>query len=193
MAKLLIDSDTLQNMANALRSVTGETRTYTPTEMIEAVTNIMETGTYILVDEDGNEIPAVFVDNKQVFTATANDIRIGTTAVTEAGVTEGTKEIPSYVTAEGVKLIPNGSLFAVPHDDYDYEKFQAIICVYNTAPESSVAAKKVAILDKVYDVDSTVALSSVTKDSAYSRVNLGINNNTGSTCIIRYFMYKEIY
>lgn len=97
MAKYIIDESTLQGLANAIRKVTGETRTYTPTEMIEAVTNIMESATYILVDESGREIPAVYVDSEKVFDATAGDILSGKTAATDSGITVGTLDIKSTV------------------------------------------------------------------------------------------------
>ena len=45
--------------------------------------------TYLLYDEAGNEFVGVVVSEETVFTATANDIRKGTVAVTEKGVTEG--------------------------------------------------------------------------------------------------------
>lgn len=149
--------------------------------------------TYILVDEEGNEVPAVVVSQEVVFDAVENDIRIGKVAATANGVTTGTKEIPAYYVAEGYRIVPNGSLFTIPHGDYDYKKLQAIICAYNTSLADSVAAVKIAILDNVYDVNSTVSLSVITKDDANSRVNLGITNETGGMCIVRYIMYKEIY
>ena len=53
-----------------------------------------DTQAYILVDESGKESPAVLVDKETVFDATANDIREGKTAATEAGVTVGTLVVP---------------------------------------------------------------------------------------------------
>lgn len=193
MAKMVIEDSTLKGLADALRKVTGETRTYTPTEMIEAVSTILESGTYILVDEEGNEIPAVFVENETRFDATANDIRIGKLAVTDSGVTEGTKEIPSYVTDEGLRVVPKNSAFTITHDHYDFTKLQAIICAYNTSITDSVATKKVVIEGNVYDPNSTVSLSEVMKEADNVRINFGIVNDLDSDCIIRYFMYKEVY
>lgn len=193
MAKYVIDSETLTGLANALRSVTGETRSYTPTEMIDAVTNIMETGTYILVDEDGNEIPAVFVENKQVFTATADDIRIGTTAVTESGVTVGTNEIPAYYLSEGHKIVPNGSRVTLSHPDWDYTKIQAVICAFNVNVANSVSTNKVVIENNVYSVSSTIHIANVTKNEDNGYIDFGIVNDSGSDQILRYFMYKEMY
>ena len=53
---------------------------------------------YILRDDDGNELVAVLTDVKPTLTATAEDIREGTTAVTEKGVTAGTLKV---VTVSG--------------------------------------------------------------------------------------------
>ena len=193
MAKYVIDEEILQRLANAIREVSGTDRSYTPEEMVDAVSTILENGVYILVDENGNEVPAVFVDNEQVFTATANDIRIGTTAVTEKGVTEGMKEIPPYHTYEGTRGIAKGREFTITHNNYDYTKFQAIICTFNTNTSNSTAAIKVSINDNVYDVNSHDPLSVVTQDDENKRIDFGITNDTGKNCFIRYIMYKEIY
>lgn len=196
MAKYVIESETLQGLANALRKVTGETRTYTPTEMIDAVSTVLEKGVYILVDENGVEIPAVFVDNETKFTATANDIRIGTTAVTESGVTEGIKEIPAYHTTEGVVAVPAGSelnITILVADRYDFTKLQAIICPFNRSVAASVSAEKVAIENNVYAAGSTTALASITVDHDSKTIKFGIINEGSTPCIIRYFTYKEEY
>ena len=194
MAKYIIDSSTLTGLADALRKVTGENRTYTPTEMIDAVTTIMDSATYILVDEDGNEYPAVFVENETVFTATANDIREGYVAATSDGVTEGTKYIPPYITVKGYKLIPAGSELSVTlnvRDAYDYTAFQAMVCQYSTSVAKSVATDKVVIEDNVYLPNSTESISAVVKDDSTKAVKFGVKNETNKPCIIRFFTYKE--
>lgn len=192
MAKYVIDGDTLKGLADAIRSVTGETRSYNPTEMIEAVTNILD-GTYILVDENGTEIPAVFVESETRFDATANDIRIGKVAVTDSGVTVGTKEIPSYHTMEGVALITAGSdikILGVRY--YDFTKLQALICAFNTTLEDSVATEKVSIDNKVYAVGSTEPLATVTANDSDETIDFGIKNEASQLCLVRYFAYKEV-
>ena len=195
MAKYVIDETTLQNLANAIRKVNGETKTYTPTEMIEAVTNIMDSATYILVDESGNEFPAVYVDSERVFTATANDIRKGTVAANNDGIVEGEKEIPSYQTTEGYQIVTAGSAlkFKLPADRCKYTKLQAIVCAFNTSLTNSVAAEKVAVYDNLYAVNSTESLAKVTVDITNSTVVLGVNNENSKPCIIRFFTYKEEY
>ena len=193
MAKYVIEGTTLQNLANAIRKVNGETKSYTPDEMIDKVTHIMESITYILVDESGNEVPAVYVDGDVFLTATPNDIRIGTTAITDHGIVEGEKEIPSYVTSEGYRAIPNGSNFILSIPDYDYTKLQAIICPYNQSFAGSVAAEKVAIDGSVYPVQSTTAEAVITLNRENGYIDFGITNTSGKPYLIRYFSYKEIY
>lgn len=48
--------------------------------------------TFILEDENGNEVTGIVVDQEVVFTATAADIVAGKTAGTEDGVVVGTHE-----------------------------------------------------------------------------------------------------
>lgn len=194
MAKYAIDESTLKRLADTLREVSGEDRTYTPEEMIDAVATIMDSMTYILVTPDGQEIPAVFVENEVVFTADANDIRAGKTAVTGSGIVEGTKYIPPYVTASGIKVIPAGTAFEIKlatRDAYDYTDFQALICLYNTSTSDSVATNGVVIDDTVYRPNSTEAVSVVVRDANTKTVKFGINNETDKPCIVRYFTYKE--
>lgn len=152
-----------------------------------------ESHTFVIVDEEGNEIPAVLVEDEITITATPNDIRLGATAITNNGVIVGEKIIPSYHTAEGYRTVTKGSRFTIPHVDYDYEKLQVVICRFDTNFEKSIAAIKVALEDNVYNVDSTAPLATVIKDETNTRIDLGITNDTGSICVIRYFMYKEIY
>ena len=149
--------------------------------------------TYIIRDEDGNEIPAVMVENKTVFDATANDIRIGKLAATDEGITEGTKEIPSYYTVEGFRVVTNGSKFFIPTEYYDYTKLQAIFCLYNTSITNSVAAEKVAINDHVYPVQSTESEHEILKDIDNAWVDFDFTNDSGSIRILRYILYKEMY
>lgn len=193
MAKYIIDSETLEGLGDSIRSVTGSTKKFTPEEMIEEVRNILDATTFILVDQDGNEYPAVYVDSDTVCTATANDIRKGSVAITPDGVIEGTKEIPVYHTTEGFKAITNGSKFTLTVKNYDYTKFQAIICLFNKTLSNSVAADKVVINGSVYPVQSTSPIATVSKNTETTQIDLGITNDSGAPCVVRYFMYKEIY
>lgn len=168
--------------------------------LIGKVTGVIVTAdsfeTYMLVCEDGTELPAVYVEDEVTFTATANDIRLGTVAASAEGVVEGTKDIPAYHTTESICLIMPGESFTIPlssMDKYAYTKLQAIICPFNTSLTDSVAAEKISVEDNVYPVQSTEPLSVVEKDNENKSINLGITNDTDLTYLIRYFTYKEIY
>lgn len=152
--------------------------------------------TYILQTEDGREIPAVLTEEEVDITATANDIRLGKIAVTENGVIEGTKVIPTYHTTQGYQIIPAGSELKITSlntlNRHDYTKLQTIICDFNTSLKDSVSASKVVIDDNVYAVNSTISISVVSKNDSNKHVEFGITNETDKPQILRYFTYKEI-
>lgn len=180
----------LSSIADAIRDRTGEEDKLTLDQMVEEI-NYMPTGddgeTYILVDENGNEIPAVLTEEEVDLTATANDIRLGSIAVTDDGVIEGTKEIPSYHTSEGMQVIMAGKEFAIKTlgNKSEYTKLQALFCT------SSVITDKVSINSKVYTTNSKDVLSTVSVDTENKIINFGITNDTTVPYVIRYFTYKE--
>lgn len=159
-----------------------------------AIGNFTEdnTQTFLLVDEAGNEIPAVFVDEEVEITATPNDIRLGTTAITSDGVVVGEKEIPAYHTSAGYKIIPKGSSVVIYHDRYDYTGLQAVLCKFNRTLVNSVATIRVAIEDNVYNVNSEESIAMIIRNDEKKCVDFGIVNDSDGICILRYFMYKEI-
>lgn len=190
-------TEKLVAIADTIREKTGSTEKLTLDQMASEVGKLEEEAqTYILQDEDGNEVTAVFVENETVFDATADDIRLGKTAATGDGVVVGTKVIPSYHTTEGYRVITAGSPFETLSmadlDLYDFTKLQAVICPVNGSIDNSVAAEKIAINENVYAVQSTEAIATVIKDSETKRINLGITNESGSPYLLRYFTYKEI-
>ena len=70
---------------------------------------------YMLETSSGDKVYAQLASEEQVaLTATANDIRIGTTAVTQSGVIEGEKDIPAYHTTTGYRYIPANTEFKIP-------------------------------------------------------------------------------
>lgn len=186
--------DKLSAIAEAIRDKTGKEESMTLEQMVTEIGAIdTQAKTYILVDDDGNEYAAVLVDEPVEITATANDIRLGTTAVTRDGVTEGTKRIPSYETEEGYKLIPDGHEFKLTGiDKYDYTKLLAVICVWNTNMSNSVAAEKVVINNNVYVSGSTEIVSTVTSNADTKCIDFGLTNDSDSFRIIRYITYKEV-
>ena len=119
---------------------------------------------YVIVDEEGNELTAVLTDNVVVFDATTNDVREGKIFANSEGVTTGTKNIPSYNTHEGYKIIMPGKEFSFSSQNYDYTKLQALICVFSTNIKNSVFTEKIAIDDCVYNIQSTIIVSTIIKD-----------------------------
>lgn len=151
--------------------------------------------TYQLECNDGTkEIMAVVVDEEQMFDATANDVRTGKTFATNSGVVVGTKDIPAYRTIQGtVTIKPNEdfSILLKQYTQYDYTQLQCLIAKFNTNVDDSVAVDRVVIGDNVYAVNSTVAISTATKNSATESIDLNITNNTNDTFLLRYFTYRE--
>lgn len=149
--------------------------------------------TFVLTDENGNEITGIVVGEETVFTAQPSDIKIGKTAATESGVVEGT-DTKTYRTNTGRRAILPGESFLIPlidYDAYNYTKFQCIITVFNTTLDDSVSAEKISLGDSVYAVNTTSALSDVIKNSANKSIELNITNNTENVYVINYFTYKE--
>lgn len=185
--------DVLSGIANNIRAARGTTEKIPFADLVELSEGLeAPTQTYILVDAEGNEIPAVLVDEPVTLTATANDIRKGLVAVTSDGVVTGLKTIPPHYTTEGYKIIPSGSEIAITDlDTFEYTKLIAIVCGWNTTLNNSVSAEKVSINDNVYSVGSTESLSNVTIDSNTKSIKLGITNDKNSFVVLRYMTYKE--
>lgn len=197
MANKKVDEASLVAVAEAIREKSGTSELLVfPEGFVTAISKIEgtdETQTYLLVDEAGNEVAAVLVSEETVFDATANDIRLGKVAATADGVTTGTKEIPSYNTREGFTLITAGKQLTIPTVDYDYTKMQALVCAFNTSLSNSVSTEKVAINDRVYNVQSVDALSVVTKNDSNQTIDFGVTNDSDKPQIVRYVYYKEVY
>ena len=149
--------------------------------------------TFVIQDDDGNEVMAVVTDQEQIFTATDNDVRLGMTYASDAGVSTGTKESPIYHSTEGYKIVTNGSKFILPIPHYDYTKLQALFCSYNTSFANSVATDRVAVNNGVYPVQSSEAESAITLNTDNGYIDFGITNTSGKPYLIRYFTFKEIY
>lgn len=190
--------DKIKAIADAIRAKTGTTAPLTLDEMAESIEYLEGDGggpleTFILVDEDGYEMAATLTEEEVPLTATANDIRIGTTAVTDTGVTTGEKEIPAYYVTEGARKITAGSpfLLKIRNGRYAYTKLQALFCEYNTTTSASVLTDRVVINDSVYPVNSTEAIAEVTLDDTAETIVFNITNTGDNAYVLRYFSYKE--
>lgn len=152
--------------------------------------------TFILTDENGNELTGVVTGEEVIFTADpVKDIRAGKVAATDAGVVTGSKDIPAYRTERGSCIIFDGDAFEITdmreYDQYDHTELQCIITLFNSTYEDSVEAEKIVLFDNVYAVNSSTPLASISKDSSNKSIKLNIMNNSGKDYIIHYFMYRK--
>jgi hypothetical protein len=189
-------TDKLTNIADAIRDKTGGTDLLTLDEMAQTIRLLQtvndDVAACLFVDQNGYELKAALVDSDAELTATSNDIRIGTTAVTNDGITDGEKFIPAYHTSEGVQIVLGGRPFKITTlTDCRYTKLQVLICEFNSSIEKSVSTEKVVIEDRLYDVKSDTSISEITIDETDKSIDLGIINNEPTMRIIRYFLYKE--
>lgn len=189
-------TDKLTDIADAIREKTGGTELLTLDEMVQSIQLLQtvndDTSAYLLVDQNGYELKAALVDSDAELTATSNDIRVGTTAVTDDGVTTGDKFIPAYHTTEGVKIVLGGHRFEISElSDCRFTKLQILICEFNSTIENSVSTEKVCIERKVYDVNSTDPVSEISVDENDNIIDLGITNTETTMRIMRYFLYRE--
>ena len=153
--------------------------------------------TFILTDETGLELVGVVTDKEVVFTANAEtDVREGVVVATAEGIVTGGKVIPAYHTTHGARVIaPKGQISVQIADQncYDYTVLHGMVCTYNTNLTNSVATEQVVLYDQVFPVQSTVAVSNVTKNHETKSIVLGLSNDTTKPKIFRYITYKEIY
>ena len=150
--------------------------------------------TFILLDDEGNEITGVVVDKEIVFTAGDNDVREGMIYASDDGVSTGTKNIPAYRTTKGMEVIMSGQSFSIPlshNNKYDFTKLQCIIAPLNTNEIDSIAAEKIVINDGVYPVSSTIKLSDVTKNHITKSIDFNIVNDSDNFYFIHYLTYRE--
>lgn len=149
---------------------------------------------YLLTPPESDETVFAQLESQETveLTATPNDIRLGSIAITENGVIEGSKDIPSYHTKQGVAIfLPNEEIRLQFYTNInDYTGFQATISKFNTEAKNSVNVEMAVINGCVYKVGSTEAISTVIKDVENKNINLGIVNGE-SKCILRYILFKE--
>lgn len=151
--------------------------------------------TYILIDENGNELTGVYVESETIFTATDNDVRKGMVYASDVGVSIGTNDIPTYRTTAGSVIIDPGANFSIPISDYnkyDYTVFQCMISLVDFDDmNNSVNTSMIALNDGVYQVNSIEKLASVSKNTETLSIDLNITNDTENYYVIYYFTYRE--
>lgn len=146
-----------------------------------------------IVDDNGNTIIGTVTDSEVIFDATRDDVKVGKIFASADGVQEGI-DTRTYRTIHGTQIVPAGGNFSIKLSDYElynYTKFQAMIATFNTTQLNSTSVMKVSLNDAVYDVNSNVKISDVTKNSSTKSIDLNIVNNSGNSCVIHYAVYKE--
>lgn len=150
--------------------------------------------TLVLVDESGNEVTGVIVNQETVFTAGDNDVREGMVYASDSGVSTGSKHIPAYVTSQGFQTIDPETSFTISlptRNMYDYTQLQCLIAPFNTSIDDSYAVDKVVINDCVYMAGSADKIADVTKNSITKSIDLNITNTTSNIYFIYFFTLKE--
>jgi hypothetical protein len=187
--KIIIDKDDLVRIADTVRLKKGSTELLSLYDIFAS----LEDNLYLIVDEDGNQLFATFTEQEILTNATANDIRIGKTAVTENGLVEGENTI-TYRTTEGWEYVLPDSDFVITglheYNKYNYTKIQCVIAKYVSSTDKT-AIEKIVLNDNVYNAGSSTVISTLTKDINSKTVNLNITNNTSDIYIIYFFTYAE--
>lgn len=150
-----------------------------------------EQTTYVLTNADGTQSTLALLSGEQtvVPTATANDIRVGTTAITNDGYTEGTKEIPSYYSRYGTVFVQANTEAILNVPEYDYKNLMVSIAPYNLSINESTAINYVSVESAMYEAKSTTKIADITIDTVNEQVNLGVTVNELS--VLRYFIVRE--
>lgn len=170
-----------------------------PTEKISTYAGLIaelenpEQVTYcVTVDGENKTYATLYGEERAELTATPNDIRTGTVAITDDGLTTGEKDIPAYHTTRGAVAVMPKQEFKISSlkERYDYTELFCLIAPWNETIENSVAVDKSVLYDSVYPVSSTQKLADVVKDATNKAIKLGITN--GSTPYVIHFMtYRE--
>jgi hypothetical protein len=145
---------------------------------------------YVLSNADGSKKIYAQLSSKEpiTLTATENDIRLGSTAITNEGFVEGTKDIPSYYSGYGSKMITAGSEAVIKKEEYDYKSIMITIAPYDAAT-GSTSVNYVSVSDAMYEAKTTTKLSDITINEDEKQVNLGITVDVLS--VMRYFIVRE--
>lgn len=157
--------------------------------LIDTLENPEDVTYCVTVDGENKAFAQLYGQEKVTLTATANDIRQNTSAITDTGYTEGTKDIPAYHTETGKKYIAAGKAITLNLDKYDYTYLQVILTKFNSSISNSVEAYAVVIEDAVYQANSTTKLADIAKDDSTQTINLGITAD--ETTVLRYFTMRE--
>ena len=186
----------LKNSKNAIKAAL-EAKGKEPTEALstyaQSITELdnEEQVSYVLANADGTQKVYAQLSSKDpiTLTATENDIRLGSTAITNEGYIEGAKDIPAYYSSYGEKVLQAGEEATITIHEYDYKSLMVTIAPYNTNIDGSTAIKYVSVDNAIYEAKDTTKLGDITTDTENERINLGISVTEKS--VLRYFVVRE--
>lgn len=143
----------------------------------------------VTLDGENEVFAQLYGEEKVQLTATPNDIREGSVAITETGVITGEKFIPSYISAHGAKLTPANKPVTLSSYESIYDQIMVTLAPFESSINESVAIRYVSIGDSIYDVTTGSKVSDIKKDIANEQIVLGITPTEKS--VLRYFVLRE--
>lgn len=159
--------------------------------LIDSLENPDEVTYCVTIDGENKVYAQLYGQEKVTLTATANDIRENTSAITNKGYTEGSKKIPSYQSKKGVFYIPaNTEIKLFDENNYNFTKFQATLAVFNNSIDDSVQVDRVTVDEALYKANSTEKLADLSKDDTNAQIDFGITNGN-TPAVMRYFIMRE--
>lgn len=182
-----IKSDLKTSLEAQSKEPTNQFVTYS--DLVDTLENPDEITYCVTLDGENKAYAQLHGEEEITLTATANDIRINTSAITDVGYTEGTKEIPSYISRTGQKFVLAGKEVTLTIPEYNYSQLQAMVSNFNTTVNDSVEVVMVTIDDSVYEAKSTNKLADITIDDDTMTINFGVTVDQKS--VLRYFTMKE--
>lgn len=159
-------------------------------ELIEELDN-EEQVSYVLTNADGTQKVYAQLSSKEpvTLTAGANDIRLNTSAITNDGYTEGTKDIPAYFATYGRKFVLADNEVTLTSPEFNYKNIMVTIAPFNSSVDESVEVNYASIDDSMYEANSTTKVSDITVDLENETIHFGIT--VSELSVLRYFVVRE--
>lgn len=176
-----------QSLENQGKEPTEKISTYAG--LIDSLENPDQVTYCVTVDGENKAYAVLYGEERAELTATPNDIRLGTTAITDKGITEGEKDIPSYYSAYGSKFALAGSEASIKGYETNYNQIMLSLATYESSMSKSTAVNYVSIGDSLYEVGSGKKISDITKDAENNQIFLGIIPT--EILVIRFFLVRE--
>lgn len=142
----------------------------------------------VTVDGEKKAFAQLVGEQKVKLTATANDVRLGTSVISNEGYMEGVKDIPGYFVSYGHKAVTSGSKITIPLES-GFKTLMVTVAPYNTSISASTSVKYVSVDSAMYTANSATKLSDISVDTDNDQINLGITADAMS--ILRYFVVRE--